>query len=57
MKRFHDFFSENGSNNPKIRLMMESDYEGIFDYVVDQMSQLGFKHRCMKLLLRIINLF
>lgn len=57
MKRFHDFFFENGSNNQKIRLMMESDYEGIYDYVVDQMSHLGFKHRCMKLLLRIINMF
>ena len=56
MKRLHSFFIENATNNQKIKLIINSDYEGIYDFVSEMFANVGFKHRCMKLLLRIINM-
>lgn len=57
VQRMREFFIENRTQNNRLLLILNSDYEGIYNSVEQSIKNLGFKYRCKKLILRLMDLW
>lgn len=55
VQRMREFFIEHKTQNNRLLLTLNSDYEGIYNSVVQSIKDLGFKYRCKKLILRLMD--
>ena len=55
VQRMKEYFSGQKANNPKLELMLNSDCEGIYNYVVDLISHQPMKQKIKRAILRIIS--
>ena len=57
VQRMRDFFIQHRTQNNRLLLILNSDYEGIYNSVKQSIINLGFKYRCKKLILRLMDLW
>lgn len=55
VKRMRDYFTKEETDNPKLRLILNSDFEGIYNFVVDGLSHQTITRKLKKLILGILS--
>ncbi len=54
-KRMQEYLQEHDTDNPQLQLIKKKDYEGIYTYVNKAISNVSWKHRVKKMILRILS--
>ena len=57
VQHMRDFFIQHKTQNKRVLLILDSDYEGIYNSVMQSIRNLSIKHRCKKLLLHLVDLW